>query len=96
MVIPGPCMGIIRFEHSSYGVVVASRIEFIAVPVPGVRISSLPGICGLQFEYSGGSGVAAGNGVKGMAILIPGLVLYSSLFMSWAAGGRVGGGVKFI
>ena len=73
MAIPGPGMGIVRFEYSNDGMVVADCIEFIAVPIPGLGISALAEIRGIQFEYSSG-GVAAVNGdVEGMAIPSPGL-----------------------
>ena len=44
----------------------------MAVTVPGLGIPSLTEIRGVRFEYSGG-GVAAGDGVEGMAIPSPGL-----------------------
>ena len=51
----------------------------------GLGIPKLTEICGVLFKYNGG-GVAARNDVKVMAIRIPGLGLYSSLFTLWAAG----------
>ena len=57
------------------GVVVAMRVEFMAVPVAGLRIPGVAEIRGVRFEYSGG-GVAAGNGVEGMAIPSLGLGSY--------------------
>ena len=76
MAIPGAGLGFVRFEYSGDSVVVASRVEFMAFPVPSLGISGLAEIWGVLFEYSGGA--------KGMEI--PGLGSYSSLFTSWAAG----------
>ena len=84
MAIAGPGLGIVRFEYSGDGVVVAGRVEFIAVPVPDLGMSVLAEIRGVRFKYSG-SDVVAGDGIQGMAILSPGLGSYSSLSMSWAA-----------
>ena len=84
MAIAGPGVGIFRFEYSGDGVVVAGRVEFMAVPVPGLGIPGLAEIRGVRFEYSGGGVAADGGGVEGMAIPSPGLGSYSSLFMSWA------------
>ena len=44
----------------------------MAVPTPGLGINGFAEISGVQFEYSG-VGVAAGDGVEGMAIPSPGL-----------------------
>ena len=84
MAIPGLGLGIFRFEYSGEGLVVADRVEFMAVPVPGLGIPGVAEIRGVLFEYSG-SDVVAGNGVQGMAILSPGLGLYLSLSMLLAA-----------
>ena len=75
MAIPGPSLGIVRFEFSGDGVMVARRVEFMAVPVPGLGILGVAEIRGVLFQYSGGS-VVAGDGVEGMAILSPGLGSY--------------------
>ena len=50
MAIPGPGLGIIWFEYSGNGVVVAGRAEFMAVPVPGLGIPGLAKIRGVWFE----------------------------------------------
>ena len=84
MAIAGPSLGIVRFDYSGDGVVVAGRVKFMAVPVAGLGIPGVAEIQGVRFEYSGG-GVAAGDGVEGMAIPSPGLGSYLSLFMSWVA-----------
>ena len=65
MAIPGAGLGIVWFEYSGNGVVVAGRVKFMAVLVPGLGISRLgiPGLAkiwGVPFEYSG-SGAAAGG-----------------------------------
>ena len=80
MVIAGPGLGMVRFEYSGDSVVVAGRVEFMAVPVPGLGIPGVAEIRGVLFEYSG-SDVVAGDGIQGMAILSPGLGSYSSLSM---------------
>ena len=38
MAIPRPGMGIVQSDYSGDGVVVARRVEFMAVPVPGLEI----------------------------------------------------------
>ena len=75
MAIPGTGMGNVRLEYNGDGVVVAGRVKFMAVPVPGVGILGLAEIRCVRFEYSGG-------GVDVMAIPRPGLGSYSSLFTS--------------
>ena len=85
MVIAGPVLGIVRFEYSGDGVVVAGHVELMVVPVPGLGIPGITEIRGVWFEYSGGGVAVDSDGVKGMAIPIPSLGSYSSLFVSWAA-----------
>ena len=85
MAIAGPGLGMVRLEYSGDGVVVAGRVEFMAVPVPGLGIPVLAEIRGIRFEYSVGGVAADGGDVEGMAILSPGLGSYSSLFTLWAA-----------
>ena len=74
MAIPGHGVGIVCFDYSGDGVVVARRVEFMAVPVPGLEIPGVAEIRGVLFEYSG-SEVVTGDGVEGIAILSPGLGL---------------------
>ena len=81
MAIPGACLGIIWFEYSGDGAVVTGRFEFIGVVAPGLGIVGLTEICGVRFEYNGGS-EAVGNVVESMAIRIPVLGSYLSLFTS--------------
>ena len=86
MIIPGTGLGISWFEYSGNGVVVAGRVKFMAVPassleIPGLGIPSLAEIHSVHIKYSGGS-MTANNGIEGMAILIPDLGSYLSLFMS--------------
>ena len=76
MAITGPGLGIVRFEYSGDGVVVAGHVELMVVPVPGLGIPGIAEIRGVWFEYSGGGVAGDSNGVKGMSILSPGLGLY--------------------
>ena len=48
--IPGPGLGIVLCKYGGDGVVVASRVEFMAVPAPGLGIPGLTKICGVRFE----------------------------------------------
>ena len=75
MAIPGPGLGIVRFDYSGDGVVVARRVEIMSVPVPGLGILGVAETRGVLFQYSGG-GVVAGDGVEGMTILSPVLGSY--------------------
>ena len=72
MSIPRPSLGIVRFDFNGDGVVVARRVEFMAVHAPGLGILGVAEIRGVLFQYSGG-GVVASDDVEGMAILSPGL-----------------------
>ena len=91
MAIPGPGLGIVRFEYRGNGVVIDGRVTFMTVAIPGLwipdlgitglGISGFAEIRGVRLEYSGGG--AACGGVEGMAI--PVLGSYSYLFTSWVA-----------
>ena len=101
MAIPGAGLGIVRFEYSGNGVVVACRVEFMAVPVPSLGIPGLADIRGVRFEYSDGGGVAAGSGGRqwrlghGDPKPQPWLELVLVCVVG-ARGGGGGGGVEFI
>ena len=85
MAIAGPVLGVVWFEYSGNGVVVAGHVELMVVPVPGLGIPGVAEIRGVRFEYSGVGVVVESNGIKGMSIPSPSLGSYSSVFTSWAA-----------
>ena len=46
MAIAGPVLGIVRFEYSGNGLVVAAHVELMVVPAPGLGIPCLAKIRG--------------------------------------------------
>ena len=85
MAITGPGLGIVRFEYSGDGVVIAGHVKLMVVPVPGLGIPGIAEIRGVWFKYSGGGVAVDSNGVKGISIPSPSLGSYSSVFTLWAA-----------